>query len=158
MDEKDLKILDLLIQDASLSTYRISKKTGIPQTTVLNRMRNLKAEGVIKRTTLDLDFKKLGKAVKALIFAKVNNRDEQAHGTLGRIEAKLSALPAVLNVKRLMGKWDLLVELVTQDVEELNTFLMTRVRSIKEVEETETIVVLGEWQERHLPVRNYGNV
>ena len=44
MDNKDQLILELLAIDASLSTYKISKKTMIPQTTVLNRIKKLKKE------------------------------------------------------------------------------------------------------------------
>ncbi|MBI2546550.1 winged helix-turn-helix transcriptional regulator [Candidatus Woesearchaeota archaeon] len=54
LDEKDLKILEILMEDSSLSTHKISKKTLIPVTTVLNRIRKLKALGVITRYSLDI--------------------------------------------------------------------------------------------------------
>lgn len=145
LDEKDQRILELLQHDASLSTYKITKKTRIPQTTVLNRMRRLKQEGVIKKHTVDIDWKKLGMNNKALIFVKVDKNIEQKGGKVGEIEQKISKYHLVLNVKRLMGKQDFMVELVCKDIDELNDFLIKKIRSLPEIADTETVMVLGEW-------------
>ncbi len=144
-DEKDKKILEILQQDASLSTYKITKKTGIPQTTVLNRMRRLKQEGIIKKYTIDIDWKKMGMSNKALIFVKVDKNIEQKGSKVGEIEQKISKYSLVLNVKRLMGKQDFMVELVCKDIDELNDFLIKKIRCLPEVADTETVMVLGEW-------------
>ena len=146
LDEKDQRILELLQQDASLSTYAITKKSGIPQTTVLNRVKKLKEEGIIKRYTLDIDWKKLGLNNKALIFIKVDKNAEQKGSKVGEIEKKISRYPLVLNVKRLMGKHDFMVELVCKDIDELNDFLIKRIRSLPEIADTETVMILEEWK------------
>src|SRR3989344_1380264 len=147
MDTKDQQIIELLQHDSSLSTYKIAKKTLIPQTTVLHRIRKLKEQGIIKRFTVDGDFHQLGKKVKALIFVKVNKEMEKGkYGKVGDIEAQILKHPLVLNVKRLMGKHDFVIETVTQDIEELNQFLITNVRSLNAVAETDTVVVLQEWK------------
>ena len=146
LDEKDKTILDLLQQDASLSTYKITKKTGIPQTTVLNRMRKLKQEGIIRKYTIDIDWKKLGMNNKALIFVKVDKNIEQRNSKVGEIEEKISKYPLVLNVKRLMGKYDFMIELVCRDIDELNDFLIKKIRSLPQIADTETVMILGEWK------------
>ena len=146
IDKKDQKVLELLTEDASLSTHQIAKRTLIPQTTVLHRIRKLKEQGIIKRFTIDVDFHQLGKNVKVLIFVNVNKQSEkEKYGKVGDIEAQILRHPFVINVKRLMGKHDFVIEAVTQDIEELNQFLITNVRSIDAVAETETVVVLQEW-------------
>lgn len=147
LDKKDETILELLQQDASLSTYQITKKTGIPQTTVLNRIKRLKQDGLIKKYTIDLDWKKLGKKIKALIFVKVDkNLELKGSGKVGEIEQKIYRHPLVLSVKRLMGKQDFVIEMVCQDLDELNEFLITKIRSTHEIADTETVVVLEEWK------------
>ena len=146
LDEKDKTILDLLQQDASLSTYKITKKTGIPQTTVLNRMRKLKQENIIRKYTIDIDWKKLGMNNKALIFVKVDKNIEQRNSKVGEIEEKISKYPLVLNVKRLMGKYDFMIELVCRDIDELNDFLIKKIRSLPQIADTETVMILGEWK------------
>ena len=145
LDKKDEMILELLHADASLSTYKISKKTAIPQTTVLNRVRKLKEEGVIKRYTIDMDYKKLGKGIKALIYARVEKNFEQRKNIIGNFEELLFKHDFVINVKRLMGKYDFVLEVVCKDIDELNDFLVQKVRAYEFIAETETVVVLREW-------------
>ncbi|MBI1970307.1 Lrp/AsnC family transcriptional regulator [Candidatus Woesearchaeota archaeon] len=150
IDDRDKKLLETLRENADLSTYKVSKKTGIPQTTVLNRIRKLKEEGIIKRYTVEVDHKKLGDSVKALIFVKVNKDiEKKKHGKIADIEEKLSNYSEVLCVKRLMGKQDFMIELITKDVDTLNHFLITKVRSLDEVADTETVLVLQEWDGSH---------
>lgn len=146
LDNVDKKILNLLKQDSSLSTHKISKKTLIPQTTVLNRIIKLKKAGIIKRFTIDLDYKKLDKGTKALIFVKVETKlEKKSLGKIGTIEKNLSQHEPVLNVKRLMGKWDFVIEIVCKDIDEINNFLIESVRSNNAIVDTETVVVLNEW-------------
>lgn len=146
-DKKDEVLLNVLREDSSLSTYKISKKTSIPQTTVLHRIRKLRESGIIRRYTIDVDDKKLGKGLKALIFVKVSNPIEKTkHGVVGSVEAKLTKHPLVRTVKRLSGKFDFVVEIVAENVEELDKFLIERIRSLDEVADTETVLVLQEWR------------
>ena len=56
VDEKDRKILEVLKEHADYATRQIAKKTGLPITTVHNRIQKLKKEKVIKRFTVDFYF------------------------------------------------------------------------------------------------------
>lgn len=146
LDKKDHKLLEALQENAALSTYQLSRKTAIPQTTVLNRIRKLRETGVIKKYTVALNYPALGKLVRALIFVKVNkDKEKKKYGTIGSIEEKLSSHHNVLSVKRIMGKMDLLIEVIVEDVAGLNQFLISKVRSLDEVTDTETMLVLEEW-------------
>lgn len=146
LDKRDQTIIDILHTDANLSTYQIAKKTAIPQTTVLNRIRKLRESGIIKRYTLDLDWKKLELATKVLIFVKVDKNAEQKTNKVGEIEKRISLYPNVLSVKRLMGRHDFVIELVCRDIDALNEFLIQRIRVLPQVADTETVVVLEEWK------------
>ena len=65
LDQKDKKILQILKENANLTTSQIAKKTAIPITTVHNRIKKLNKEKVIKNYTLNLDFEKIGKPLKS---------------------------------------------------------------------------------------------
>lgn len=146
LDEKDKRILEQLQVDAALSTYKISKKTAIPQTTVLNRIRKLRQLGIIRQYTIKIDYKKLDINVKALIFAKVNKNFEW--NGKNSMEETVAKEPFAISVKRLTGKFDFVIEVVCKDIDELDTFLLGRIRSHKFIAETETIIVLNEWEHR----------
>jgi DNA-binding Lrp family transcriptional regulator len=146
IDEKDEIVLDVLKKQADLSTYQIAKKTGIPQTTILNRIKKLKASGVIKKFTVDIDHRALDRKVKALVFAKVNKHIEKSlHGKVGSVEEKLFKSEEVVCIKRLLGKYDFVVEIAVKDMDALNVFLVEKIRNLDYLSETETIVVLEEW-------------
>ena len=71
IDEKDLKIISLLKENAKLSMQQIAKKTLIPITTVHNRIKKLEKSGIIKGYTINLDDKKL-QSISAFILVTVD--------------------------------------------------------------------------------------
>ena len=72
MDEKDMKIIEVLKKDSSMSTQAISKEAGIPVTTVHNRIKRMKDQGIIKGYTVMLDHSKIGLGISAYILMHVD--------------------------------------------------------------------------------------
>ncbi|MEM3148398.1 MAG: winged helix-turn-helix transcriptional regulator, partial [Candidatus Jordarchaeales archaeon] len=60
VDEIDRKILSILLDDGRKSFNEISLMVGVSTGTVANRVRKLIERGVIKRFTVELDWRKLG--------------------------------------------------------------------------------------------------
>ena len=60
LDELDRKILGQLQEDAEQSLDEIARKVGSSKTPVWNRIRRMRAHGVIKRQTVLLDPDALG--------------------------------------------------------------------------------------------------
>ncbi len=77
--EKDLLIISRLREHSRESLTSMSKKTGIPISTLFDRLRSLKP---VKRYTVLLDFEQLGYSVHAFVLLKVNfekNSDVKKH-------------------------------------------------------------------------------
>src|SRR3989338_8058136 len=72
IDEKDRKIIEVLKEHADYATRQIAKKTGLPITTVHNRIQKLKKEKIIKRFTVDLDHAKVGHGFLVYVLVSVN--------------------------------------------------------------------------------------
>ncbi|MEM2992766.1 MAG: winged helix-turn-helix transcriptional regulator, partial [Candidatus Caldarchaeum sp.] len=68
LDEKDLKILQELVEDAEQTVSAIAAKVKMPRTTVQERIKRLKQLGVIKKFTVQLDHSKLGKPATAFVL------------------------------------------------------------------------------------------
>jgi Lrp/AsnC family transcriptional regulator for asnA, asnC and gidA len=68
LDDRDFEILEALRENAKLSVFQLSKKTGIPPTTIHNRIKKLRQNGVITNYTIKFDREKLGQGFCALIF------------------------------------------------------------------------------------------
>ena len=60
MDETDSFIVEELKKDARTSFRKIARKLGVSPDTVINRYENLRAEGVIRGSTVVIDPKKIG--------------------------------------------------------------------------------------------------
>ena len=73
MDDKDYAVLNVLRKNAKLSTKQIAKKTGIPITTVHNRIKKLESSGIIKGYTTILDNKLIGNVIAFILISSPQN-------------------------------------------------------------------------------------
>lgn len=73
MKKNDLAIISHLRRDARKSLVDVASETGIPPSTVYDRVRKYEG-GVIKKHTCLLDFQKLGFSIRMWMFIKA--RDE----------------------------------------------------------------------------------
>jgi len=60
LDEKDLKIIKLLAENARITYTELSKALGISDVAVIKRVKKLETHGIIKRYTIDLNLQSLG--------------------------------------------------------------------------------------------------
>jgi DNA-binding Lrp family transcriptional regulator len=145
LDEKDYKILVLLQENSRLTTKEMSKQLGIPQTTIHNRIKRLKKSGVIRRFTVEIDRKKVGKGLVAYILGTVSYRTKR--GTkINQYEVAqlIERFPEVEEVSIVTGDIDLIIRVALKDVDELNEFVIFKLRDIEGVETTKTSVVLSQ--------------
>ena len=143
LDEKDMKVLEILTEDSSLSTHKISKKTLIPVTTVLNRIRKLKALGIIKKYTVEVDKEKLGKTMGAYIFVWVdNNITRVTGGGRGGLTKKILKHPLVESAEGLTGNVDIIVRVSASGIRELDDYVVNTLREIPGITRTETHIIL----------------
>ena len=73
LNEKDLLILEKLKENSRLSVLQLSRKTGIPPTTIHNRIKRLREHKVITNYTIRVDREKTGQGFCALVFVYLNN-------------------------------------------------------------------------------------
>jgi Lrp/AsnC family transcriptional regulator for asnA, asnC and gidA len=60
VDEKDAKIIKMLMDDARISYTNMAKELNITEAAVRKRVKNLENRGVIRKYTVDVDSSKLG--------------------------------------------------------------------------------------------------
>lgn len=145
MDEKDEKIINILKENAKLSTQEISKKTLIPITTVHNRIKKLEKEGVIKGYTLKLDYAKIGKALTAYTLVSVDyNTLKKAKTTQDQLTKKLSTYEEVEEIAMVTGSVDIILKLRVKDIRAMDKFITGVLREKKGVGATQTLMVLHE--------------
>ena len=144
LDKKDERVLEILKENSKLTTGQISKKIAIPVTTVHNRIKKLEKLGVIKNYTLNLDFKKLGYDIIAFILVSVTYnlpsgekiKQEQVAQAIKKIGAE--------EVYIVTGGTDIIIKVRAKNIDDLNDFVIKKLRSIEGIDKTQTMIVLQE--------------
>lgn len=144
LDEKDLTILDILKQNAKLTTSQISKKTAIPITTVHNRIKKLEKQGIIKGYTVILDHKLLGEEILVYILATVDYNIPGKKVFQDEIAKQIKKDPHVEEANILTGENDIIIKARFSSIAQLNNFITKSLRNIEGIDKTKTMVVLNE--------------
>ncbi len=117
MDQEDTKILGFLRKNARQTLTRMSKDTGIPISSIFDRLKKMEETGVIKRHTCLLDMKKIGFSVEVFLFLKIS--DNQAN----ELEKCLVGYPNVNSMVRINGNWNFIVEALFRNINALELFI-----------------------------------
>ena len=145
MDKKDKTILELLNENSKLTTSQISKKTTIPITTVHNRIKKLEKEGIITGYTLKLNYKKIEMPITAYMLLTVTYTSPDGKKLKQEDMAKtIKRLEEVEEVNIMTGITDILVKVRGKDIDQLNIFIIDKLRNIEGVDKTQTMLVLSE--------------
>ncbi len=113
-DGKDLQILSRLRSNARESLTIMSKKTGIPISTIYDK---LKQQEAIKRYTALLDFSQLGYNTHALISLKVDREKKEL------LKNHLMLHPSVNSCYKINCGFDFLIECFFRNLKEMDRFL-----------------------------------
>lgn len=142
LDEADLKILRELQKDGRMSYAEISRKTGIPDSTVCDKIARLRKRGVIRRFTVILDNEKVGLDIAALIGVETGAELYRC------VAEELSGLDELVEVYGTTAEFDLMVKVRTTSLKRLNEIL-NRIRSIKGVDDIFVMTILETFKEEH---------
>ena len=144
LDEKDNKILNILKTNAELTSSQISKKTAIPITTVHNRIKKLKQNGIIKNFTVNIDYEKLGKELAAYILITINQSILGKKISQHNIGKKLKSFDEVESADIVAGETDMIIKVRSESMKNLNIFITEKLRNIEGIDKTQTLMVLEE--------------
>lgn len=140
LDATDLRILDLLQTDASLTAAEVAARVGLSQSPCWRRIHRLESEGYIVRRVAVLDRRKLGFRVTVFVHVKLVRG---ARNSLADFEQQVCAFPEVLECHMLMGETDFLLKVVTRDVEAYEQFLRHRLSMLPSVQEVQSSMALS---------------
>jgi Lrp/AsnC family leucine-responsive transcriptional regulator len=142
IDEVDRRLLAELQQDATQSYAVLGQAVGLSAGAAHERVRKLKAAGVIRRTTIEVDPAALGSGVLAYVLLDT----DAWMGDEPTLHA-LQAIPAVEEAHIIAGPASVMVKVRTTSTEELQAALRA-LHQVDGVTSTQTVVVLESFFER----------
>ncbi|MFC4627558.1 Lrp/AsnC family transcriptional regulator [Promicromonospora alba] len=145
MDELDSAIVQELQRDARQTNRDLARHLGIAPSTCLERVRLLRARGVIRGYHAEIDPAALNRRVEAFVSIRLRplNRD-----VIDSFKAALIKLPEVIAVYVLAGDEDLLAHVTARDLDHLHAFLIDRLSQPREVVTFRSQIVFQSAQKR----------
>jgi DNA-binding Lrp family transcriptional regulator len=136
LDEADQRLIAELRRDGRASLSDLAERLGLSRATVRSRMERLAARGEIAGFTVLTRADVTESPVRALMMIGIEGRGGE------KLMARLAGVPAVMAVHSTNGKWDLIAELATQTLLELDE-VIHRIRAMEGVVTSETNLLLS---------------
>ena len=147
IDNLDRKILDLLQLDGRMAYTEIAKKLTISHGTVHQLMARLEELGIIKGTSIIIDYQKIGYDVTTLLGIHLKSAKDQA-----KVIDRLKAMKEVVEVYYTTGAFALIIKVHNKNIKDFHHFLSDKLQGIPEIQSTESFVCLDHPLSRTLKI------
>ena len=145
VDKTDLKILEILMQDAKKPFTEVAKKAFVSGGTVHVRMNKMEEAGIVEKTTLKLNYAKLGYDITAFIGIYL-----EKSALYDKVLAKLKLIPEITSIHYTTGNYSMFVKIHCRDTNHLKEVLHDKMQQVEGIERTETMISLEESLDRNI--------
>ena len=136
MDERDRKIIEILVKNGRATLTEIAKELGISEAAVRKRLKNLEERGIIKGYTAIIDYEKAGYGVISL-----TGIDTEPDKFLD-VAKELKEYKFVKSLYITSGDHMIMAEIVAKDGDELTKILSEVIGKIEGVKRVCPAIVL----------------
>ena len=136
LDETDLALIAELRRDGRAGWSDLADRLGLARATVRARLERLQARGEVVGFTVLTRSDVGSMPVRALMMVALEGRGQE------KITARLTGLPEVSAVHSTNGRWDMIAEIGTRTLEELDQLIL-KVRNLDGVLASETNLLLS---------------
>lgn len=138
LDEIDHQILDMLIDNTRIPFTDIAKKLLISAGTVHVRVKKMEEAGIIRGSSLTLDYKKLGYSFIAYVGVYLNNTSQTKF-----VLERINEIPYVTVAHITTGKFNIFCKIRAKSTEHAKEIIFL-LDDIEGVYRTETMISLEE--------------
>jgi len=141
MDQIDLKILELLQEDAKITAKDLSFRLSLSVTPIYERIRKLEKQGIIKRYVAILDPEMLDRGLVVFLNLTIKEHNPEARS---RLLKQLTDLEEITELYHTSGTYDFVAKVRFANIKEYKEFLVNKVASIDNIADIESHIVLDE--------------
>lgn len=145
IDNTDLKILEILRDDAKKPFTEVARRVNVSQGTVHVRMAKLEEAGIVEKTTLKLNYARLGYDITAFIGIFL-----EKSALYDKVVAKLKEIQEITSIHYTTGNYSMFVKIHCRDTNHLKEVLHDKMQQVDGIERTETMISLEESLDRNL--------
>ncbi|MCY0150039.1 Lrp/AsnC family transcriptional regulator [Hoeflea sp. G2-23] len=136
LDDTDIRLIAALRRDGRASISDLAARLKIARATVRSRIERLMASGEIAGFSVLTKADVTAAPVRGLTLICIEGRGTE------RVIAQLQGMPAVQAIHSTNGRWDLIIELATDTLQELDDTLV-RIRKFDGITSSETNLILS---------------
>jgi DNA-binding Lrp family transcriptional regulator len=148
LDDLDRRLLALLRENSRMTNQALSEALGVAPSTCLARMKALQRSGVIRRFTIEVEPRALGRTIEALISVRLR---PGARHLMAAFSEGLKKVPEVSQFFFLAGSDDFLIHVVARDTDHIRQFVLEHLSSNQAVAATQTSLVFEHVQGTFAP-------
>ncbi len=119
LDKTNIKILDLLQTDQSLSIDKIGELVNLSVTPCWRRINKLKEEGFIKQEVALLNASKIGLSTEVIVMIKTGVHNQE---WIQKFSTHLEEKPEIIGFYRMAGSVDYVIHVLLPNIQEYDTF------------------------------------
>ncbi|WP_084422014.1 Lrp/AsnC family transcriptional regulator [Henriciella litoralis] len=127
MDQLDIKILNALQDDASLSIQDIANKVGLSSNPCWRRIKKLEDDGVIAKRVALIDPNLVNLGVTVFVFLKTENHSKS---WLDMFSRSVAAIDEIVECHRLSGANDYLLKIQVSSIDHYDSVYKKLVESV----------------------------
>lgn len=142
MDIIDFKILECLKKNARTTASEISDKVFLSIPAVSERIKKLEKNQIIEQYTIKINRNKIGYKLLAIIFINIDHSKYILDARKNIIEFE-----EVIECLHMAGGYDYMLKVLVKDTEELENFLSNKLKKIKGIEKSNTMIALSTLKE-----------
>lgn len=141
LDASDIRILQLLQENAQLTLKEISQKINLSITPTHDRIKRLEHEGVIDKYVTILNKKMLGNPI--LVYCNIS-LDKQQKNHFEEFEEAIRKFPEVIECSVISGSFDYLLKIIVKDMNAYNEFYQKKLSDLQSVAHISSSFVMSE--------------
>lgn len=145
IDNTDIRILEILRDDAKKPFTEVARRVNVSQGTVHVRMTKLEEAGIVEKTTLKLNYARLGYDITAFIGIFL-----EKSALYDKVVAKLKEIKEITSIHYTTGNYSMFVKIHCRDTNHLKEVLHDKMQQVDGIERTETMISLEESLDRNL--------
>jgi Lrp/AsnC family transcriptional regulator len=147
----DIRILEQIQRDSSLSSSELADKVGISQSPCWRRLQRLRDEGYITGQVALLDRTKFGPSLFFFATLKIGTLTEEQRAAFLR---KLELTPEILECYSILGERDLLIKVIAPTMDWYQNFIFKTLMKLPGVVDVQSTVTMTEMKyTTAIPVR-----
>lgn len=128
IDRFDLKILEQLQRDDTLSIAQLAEGVGLSVTPCWRRIQKLEKDGFIEKRIAVLNPEKLN--LRLVVFVMIKT-DKHNQAWLDTFQEAVQSFPEIMEVNRLAGEYDYLLKVITRDNQSFDAFYKRLISTVE---------------------------